>query len=336
MTTWGLEGIDKIRSHSPSQGRESRVFISLLGKNDRTKPTAQALAASGWQGLVTVTAVTSTSSYILVVAGTTYTVVAGATDTKKTIARKLMALINASTSHRAINLRAVGANWAFNVIGLVTFTLANTGTTTLTDITVGTPAGADTAVAKGASTITLPIAVRGKIHAGQWLQFVDPTGGEYLAKLSITANDGATSLNVVALEEAIPAGSTCIFPVEFTDRREASINDSYDWEGFKTFNTGGFEDAVNTGSSAEISLAGLYYDSCPGYRTVSEGVREGREFYAIVEFGGQREGYTKPSKEAIIGISSKEQPLAVDGLIEGNFSGKVLSPPIEKFSVLDA
>ncbi|MBT9137676.1 MAG: hypothetical protein DDT31_00214 [Syntrophomonadaceae bacterium] len=335
MTTWGLERIDKIRSHSPSQGRESRVFISLLNKGERIRPIEQSFTASGFNALVTVTAVTSGNTYALVINGTTYTVVAGAADTKKTIAKKLMGLINASTSHRAINLRWSGADYLFNVIAQATFTLANTGTTTVDDITVSAVAGAGTPVAAGATTITLPIAVQGRIPVGQWLQFIDPDGFEYLAKVVITAVDGATVLNVAPLEQAIPAGSTCIFPVEFTDRREASINDSYDWEGFRTFNTGGFEDAVNTGSSAEISLAGLYYEFDAGYRTVADGVRDGREFYVIVEFGNQREGYTKPTKEGIVGIGSKEQPLSVDGLIEGNFSGKVLSPPIEKFSVLD-
>ncbi|MDX1976463.1 MAG: hypothetical protein SFT94_02210 [Pseudanabaenaceae cyanobacterium bins.68] len=336
MSTWGLERIDKLRSHAPSQGRESRVYLSLLAKGERIRPIEQDLVAAGFTGLVTVTAVTATSSYVLVVAGTSYTVVAGSTDTKKTVANKLMALINQSASHRAVNLRSSSGNWLFNVIGQATFSLANTGTTTAGDLTVGSVAGSSTAIARGATTITLPFAIRGKIPAGQWLQFVDPSGFEYLAKITITAQDGATTLNVAAIEEVIPAGSTCIYPPELTDRREASINDSYEWEGFRTFNTDGFEDAVFTGSSAEIALGGLYYEFDAGYRTISEGIRQGREFYAIVEYGNQREGYTKPRKEAVVGFANKEQPLSVDGLIEGNFSGKCLSPSVELFSVLDA
>jgi len=333
MSTWGKEREDRLRSHAPSQGRETRIFCSLLPKGERTAPTMQTLATGGFTGSVTINALTTGNTYAVVIGSTTYSTTASATDTVLTVLKRIANSINDSTTHRALNVRKSGTDAVCNILGTATFTLANTGTTTASQVVVGTVSGSDTAIAKNATSITLPFALRGKIAKGQWLQAVDTTGEEYLFEVNADANDGATSLTVKSVHEQIPAGSTVIFPPELSDRREASISESYKAEGFSTFNTGGFEDAVFTTSSAEISLAGIYYEFDAGYRTIVAAAKEGREFYAIQEFGNQKTGYTRASREGVFIVTSFKLPTAVDGLINADFSGKVLTVPISRFSV---
>ena len=121
-----------LRKHTPTQGRNTAVYMALLPKGERTAPVVQTLVAGGFTGSVTITAATSTESYVAVVAGTAHTVVAGTTDTKKTIAKALVASINAGTTGaKALNLRLSGSDYRFDVYRATTFTLANTGTTTV-------------------------------------------------------------------------------------------------------------------------------------------------------------------------------------------------------------
>lgn len=334
--TWGLEReIAERPSQKPSPGQFSRVFMGRLAKGERYDLTEQHLAVGGFSGLTTVVTVTATSSYTLVVGGIAHTVVAGSEDTKKTIAKKLMGLINKNAAYRAINLQRDADNYSFSIISQATFTLANTGTTTTAHLTVSAISGSGTAVAKGATVITLPFGIRGKIAAGQWVDVVAPNGFEHLARISTTAVDGNTTLNVSPLEQAIPAGSTFIYPVEFTNRTSANLNSSANWEGFQTFNSGGHEDAVPTGTSGEADLSGIYYDYSAGYRTAQEVFDQFDELEMTVVFGAPREGYTRAMKKAIIGLSGNSIPLEASGLINSEVTAKALTKIQTFFSVLD-
>jgi hypothetical protein len=297
-----------------------------LPDGERTKPIEQTLIAGGHTASVTVSTVAAGAVSVALTVGTvteTFSLTAVAGDTAGFVARKLFAAINGSNSFRAINYRKTGASLTertFDVISPVAFTITAVQATASAVTTAASPA-------KGATTIALPIPVKGKISAGQWLQFVDPNGIEYLAQLQQPALNGDTNLTVSALDFAIPAGSSTIFPVEFSDRKEASISESYEGSGFRTFNTDGFEDSIFTGASAEFSLGGLYNEFDAAYRTVAQYAPQGREFFAQVEYGNKRDGFSRPKKETIIMFTSQETPLAVDGLIEATFAAKVLQPP---------
>lgn len=313
----------------PTQGRASTVYLSLLPTGDRNIPVFQTLANTGFAGLVTVVNAVSTASYIAVVAGETYTVVATATDTKKSIAQKLIAFIEAGTTGaKAYNLRANGANWEFQVHRATTFTLANTGTTTPADLTVGAVAGAATTVAKGATSITLGFPLIGRISAGQYLRFASGNT-EITVKVATTAEAGATSLAVVAIDEAIPASAIAAFPPEFTHRTAASISPTFEFTGFSTLNTGGFEDGVQTTSSAEADLSGIYFELDPVYRTIVENAPNGREFALILDYKEPKEGWSGRRRFAVVGITGRDEPVTVEGFIEANFTAKVLTPPSE-------
>lgn len=313
----------------PTQGRASTVYLSLLPTGDRTFPIFQTLANTGFAGLVTVVAATSGESYIAVVAGTAYTVVASSTDTKKSIAQALIALIEAgATGAKAYNLRQNGANWEFYLHRSTTFTLANTGTTTPASMTVGSVSGAATTVSKGATSITLAFPLIGRIAAGQYLRFASGNT-EVTVKVMVTAEAGATSLTVQAVDEAIPAAAIAAFPPEFTHRSAASISPAYEFTGFSTFNTGGFEDAVQTTSSAEADLSGIYFELDPVYRTIADAAPNGREFALILDYKQPKEGWSGRRRMAVCGITGREEPVTVEGFIEANFTAKVLTVPTE-------
>ncbi len=317
------------KSDVPTQGRASTVYLSLLPTGDRNAPIFQSLANTGFAGLVTVLDAVADDSYILVVAGVTYTVVAVAGDTKQSIARKLIALIEAGTTGcKAYNLRQNGANWEFRLHRSTTFTLANTGTTETADLTVGSVAGAATAVAKGATSITLGFPLIGRIPAGQYLRFASGNT-EVTVKLSATAEAGATSLAVVAVDEGIPAAAIAAFPPEFTHRTAASISPTFEFTGFSTLNTGGFEDGVQTTSSAEADLSGIYFELDPVYRTIVDNAPSGREFGLFLDYKEPKEGWSGRRKFAVVGITGREEPVTVEGFIEANFTAKVLTDPTE-------
>lgn len=313
----------------PTQGRASTVYLSLLPVGDRNIPIFQTLANTGFAGLVTVVAATSTASYILVVAGVTYTVIATATDTKKSIAQKLIALIEAGTTGaKAYNLRENGANWEFYLHRSTTFTLANTGTTTPSSLTVGAVSGAATAVAKGATSITLAFPLIGRIAGGQYLRFASGNT-EVTVKVANTAEAGASTLTVTAVDEQIPAAAIAAFPPEFTHRTAASISPAYEFTGFSTLNTGGFEDGVQTTSSAEADLSGIYFELDPVYRTLVENAPNGREFALILDYKEPKEGWSGRRRFAICGITSRNEPVTVEGFIGADFTAKVLTDPTE-------
>jgi len=283
---------------------------------------------------VSVVSAVSTESYVAVVAAITHTVVATATDTRRSIAQKLAALIDAGASGaKTYNLRTSGGSSVFNIVRATTFTLANTGTTTVLNLTVGTVTGAGVGAAALATSITLPFGLLSPIESGQFIQFVDTAGTEYLAELSSTAALNSVTLSVVALDEAIPVNAVALYPPEFTDRQNFDLKDDFTSAGFATFNTGGHEDAAIVGSSVDLSLDGLYFPFCPVYRTLTNFSAAGREFYFRAEDESARAGYTGEVVEMVAAITSREKPLSVDGFVSAKFSAKVVQLPTRIFAI---
>ncbi len=329
----GVLNAPQVRSHVPLLGRDTGVQLALLPKGIRIAPVDQILYVGGYLAPFTVTTVTATSSYIAVVAGVSHTVVAGATDTQKSVAYKLIDLINAgSTGAIAQNPRNTsGSIWVFDIYRpLTTFTLAATGTTTPADVTAGAVAGNATAIAKGAVSISVLGSLRGDIQKDQYLQALDNNGIEYLIRLAATAIAGATSLSVVALDEAIPAGSQIGFPVEFFDRTDADTNQKIDSSDFLTFNTAGNSDAVATKITTEGKLGGIFYERCPSYNTAVVASAGGSEVYLRIIDPLYRTGWSQRTIEGPALIQSQDKSRKSDGFITNDMSYRFLGAPIEK------
>lgn len=313
----------------PAQGRASTIYLNLLALGDRNAPIFQTLSNTGFTALVTVVNAVDAASYIAVVGGITHTVVAVTGDTDRSVAQKLMNLIDAGASGaKAYNLRAIGNDFAFNLLRATTFTLVNTGTTTPADLTVSSITGTAAALARGATSMTLPFALIGRIAAGQFLRFANGNT-EVTVEVATTAEVGATSLSLVAIDEAIPAVAIAAFPPEFTHRMSAGMPITYEMTKFATLNTGGFEDGVQTKASSEIDLAGIYFEIDPVYRTIVKGAKDGREFFAILDYPAPKEGWSGRRLSGVCGITSREEPINVDGFIEANWKAMMKIHPID-------
>lgn len=134
--------------------------------------------------------------------------------------------------------------------------------------------------AKAATSVSLDSALTGPIEKGQYLCFYDSTGKETLARVSATANTGATSLTVDALDEAIAVGAEAEFPAYLWDRTDASIDRSYSLSAVTTFNTGDGRDGTITGNEKNFTLPGLHYHYNAAYKTALEAANEGAEVWA--------------------------------------------------------
>jgi hypothetical protein len=324
----------QVRSHVPLLGRETGVQLALLPKGVRIKPVDQILYVGGFLGTYKIVTVTATSSYVLLIGSNTYTVVAGTADTPKSVAYKLIDLVNAETSIHgctAQNPRLVsGDDWILDVYHpTTTFTLAKTGTTTTGDVTVVATAGNTTAIAKSATSIAILNALEGAIQKDQYLQALDNNGIEYLIKLTATAAVGATSLSVAALDEGIPAGSQIGFPVEFFDRTDADTNEKIDKADFLTFNTAGRTDGVATKITAEGKLGGLFYERCPSYNTAAFASSNGREVWLVISDPVYRDGWNRRKIEGPALILSRDKARKADGFITNDMSYQFLGAPTE-------
>lgn len=330
----GVLNAPQVRAHVPLLGRETGVQLALLPNKIRVKPVDQILYVGGYIGTYKVVSVTAASSYVLLIGANTYTVIAVAADKPISIAYKLIDMVNSETSIHgctAQNPRLVsGDDWIFDVIHpTTTFTLAKTGTTTPGDVDVVATAGNNTAIAKGATSITVLKALEGAIQKDQFLQALDSNGFEYLIRLAATAVAGATSLSVFALNEAIPAGSQIGFPVEFFDRTDADTNEKVDKADFLTFNTAGRTDAVATKIATEGKLGGLFYEGCPASNTAGFATSSGREVWLIISDPESRTGWKRRTIEGAALILSRDKSRKADGFITNDMSYQFLGVPLE-------
>lgn len=145
-----------------------------------------------------------------------------------------------------------------------------------------TVSNSGSAVAKDATSITVAALTSNvkKIAPGQVLRFEDQTTGkEYLAYVSEEATEGATSLTVTALDEAIPDGAIAEFPAYVWDRTDSSTTKSYNFSGVTTYNTGDNEDGVNTGYTVDATLPGIDYHYNDGLKTALAAASLGQEFW---------------------------------------------------------
>jgi hypothetical protein len=179
---------------------------------------------------------------------------------------------------------------------------------TIEQVTVGAAAAA-----KGATSITVTALTANvvKMAKGQVLRFEDQTTGkEYLAYVNADAIATNTTLTVVPLDEAIPAGAIAEFPAYCWDRTDSSTTKSYSFSGVTTYNTGDNEDGVNTGFTVDATLPGIDYHYNDGLKTALAAATLGQEFWFAK---------VKPApNDAFVRGEVREGPAVVTGDNEGS------------------
>lgn len=184
-----------------------------------------------------------------------------------------------------------------------------------------------TEAAKAATSITVT-ALTEPVYKDNYLLFSDADGLEYLAKVTADAEDGATTLTVAALAEAIPAGATASWPPELLDRSAADVNRSYSSQEIMTLNTAGNRTIVTINSSKGVSAPGFYYYKNAGYKTATVAAENKVSVWVFVEYEPPSEAFSKG--EMVIGkavITERPTTSPADNFINGDltfeFSGSV-------------
>lgn len=266
MPTKNVTGLITV-NRKKIKGRDAKVYCALPPSGSRARILDQTLYVSGFNATVTIVASPLAGNYVLTLAGTAHTYLAGASPTPKQIIDGLVALVNAG----ATGVVATNINYTtrtFSVVRGTTFTATQTSPNTNADMTVSAVTGAATA-AKLATTIALLAVTTVEMQVGQSLLAEDINGFQFLATLNAIAPVGSTSLTVKPLDEAIPAGSSIEFPVYVFDLKDSGISRSYNLAAAVDYNTGSDRDGVITGGEKNISLPGNFAYKNAGGLTLS-------------------------------------------------------------------
>ncbi len=140
------------------------------------------------------------------------------------------------------------------------------------------------AAAAAAATSLTVTALGSPIDVGNWLQFVDSNGLEYLARVAANAASAATTITVDALVEAIPNGSVAKFPSELFDRKNVDTDRKYNTKDIYTLNTGGQRTIVAVSGEKSIKAAGFYHHYNAGYRICEQEGEAKRQVWVYVEY----------------------------------------------------
>lgn len=260
----------------PTKGDQSYVAICLANP-DRSAPVEQLLG--GYTYVVTLPASPANGDYTLVVAGVTYTFAAD-TSTATAIIQALAAKINLGTTGCIANGEDFTAR-TFRITRESTFSVSAVSPTS--SMTVGS-VQTQSATSKGATSITLPLALRGPILAGNYICFVDADENYTPVKLTSDAAAGATAVQVEAIPKAIAAGAAAEFPAYLWDATQADANRSYNRQEATTFNTGTDSDGAITTGNKTFSIQSLYNANNAGLSNCYEATKRGVELYLIRDF----------------------------------------------------
>lgn len=257
----------------PTKGDLSYVS-TCLANPDRSPPVEQLLG--GYTYVVTLPASPGDGDYTLVVAGVTHTF-AAATSSATEIINALAAKINLGSTGCIANAEDFTAR-TFRITREATFSVSAVSPTS--SMTVGS-VQTQAATSKGATSITLPLALKGSMLAGNYLIFVDSDENYTPVKLSGDAAAGATSIQVEAIPKAIAAGAAAEFPAYLWDASQADVSRSYSRQEATTFNTGTDSDGAITSGNKTFSLQSFYNANNGGLSNCYEAANRGTELYVI-------------------------------------------------------
>lgn len=173
------------------------------------------------------------------------------------------------------------------------------------------------AATKGATSVTVT-GVTAPIQAGQALLFIDPTtDSQHLAIVSTTAAASATSLTVLALGEAIPAGAIAQYPPRAMLRSSADLSTESDTAEVDSFDHVN-KDFIPLGNSSEFSLEGMYTHYDPARHTAAFAQRNGLEVHWTRTFAPPNANYTKGEVQSGFGIVTSVEESSPNDEMVGN------------------
>jgi hypothetical protein len=185
-------------------------------------------------------------------------------------------------------------------------------------------------IAKNATSIPLEVPVDGLIPKGQYFLFKDADGIERLAQLSADAVDGATSLTVYALPEAIADGATAEYPVRIQARTSASVARSASLQSTITFDSGAERDGTTTSRERGLSAGGNYLHFDAGLRTAEFAFENDLEVWIMRELPPPTGAYSVgKTTEGPAAITSLPDEAPADNFITQGFEAAFLGTCIE-------
>jgi hypothetical protein len=190
-------------------------------------------------------------------------------------------------------------------------------------VTATPTVGGATAVAKGATSITLQSALPAglTIPANSYLNYKDATGKEVLIQLSQDGLGGSSALQIYSAPETIAVGASAEFPMRLRGRTNADIDRTGNRVTSITFDEFGYEDGLTTSISQGITANGNWSPLDAGYATTEYAFNEKRECWLILELPKPSDAYTKGRVYKGPGsITSAPLGVPADGIITGNLT----------------
>lgn len=187
------------------------------------------------------------------------------------------------------------------------------------------------AAASAAATSLTVTALGAPIDAGNWLQFTDSNGLEYLARVSANAAAAATTITVDALVEAIPNGAIAKFPAELFDRKNVDTDRKYNTKDIYTLNTGGERTIVAVSGEKSIKAAGFYHYYNAAYNLCRQQAELKRPVFVYIENPSPGANFTRGSIDIYRAVitsmpSTSDAEDFVQGDVEFEVTGAAMTP----------
>ena len=128
------------------------------------------------------------------------------------------------------------------------------------------------AVAKGATSIPLAAALPTGcyIAKGQYLNFIDTDGNEFLVQVDADADARSATVNALTIKAAavaLPAGAEGEFPCYLMERTAHDITEAIAEDTVRTKDTGGAEVSTQGAITRTFSIPGVYFWANAAVRT---------------------------------------------------------------------
>lgn len=193
---------------------------------------------------------------------------------------------------------------------------------------------AGAAALANATSITVTALASGVlIHAGSFLNFVNPTtGAKKLVRLTSDADATETTLTVAALTEPIENGDIALWPPILGQRTNSSVGGQGNRVNSFPYESGGYEDGFNATIANTCTLSGNYALQDAGYSYALRQFSLFEEVRLRLEFPPEKPGATRVRVvEGRFSITSIPRELPSDNIITSNIEGSFNGVPIDDY-----